>query len=252
MDSRLDTDSKSREQSRVESRLSTSQQQQQQISTHRHSYDPLVRLPNMTNTTRKTTGAHWHWHLSILLWMIWQKTTCVSSSAVSAPETDRRQQALAREQPLAAFRGGSGDRTTATSSRSKLFRRFADDSRMPSLFTRREEEIFDKYAACLAATEGLRRIRDAELLAAKEALKEGSSSAELTKTKTMLEAEKHITAKYVQNSSKILKALGMPVGQFNDLGRVISKDPALKRKVRVGRVSYCLDSLVDEVIPSFS
>lgn len=114
-------------------------------------------------------------------------------------------------------RGGSLDLS------SKLIRRFAETDQMPCLFDP-EETDYDRYAACLAATEGLRRIRDREL---KEELKrqEGKNG--------IGEAEKRITARYVQNSSKVLRVLGMSVKQFNELGRQISQNEKLKEKVRI-------------------
>jgi hypothetical protein len=109
---------------------------------------------------------------------------------------------------------------------SKLFRRLNEDSRMPSLFEK-QEDLYDKYSACLAATEGLRRIRDRDMASEVEALRQGTSKA-----RSVVEAENQITAKYVQNSIKVLRALGMPVGEFNELGRLVAKDPDLKQKVR--------------------
>ena len=107
-------------------------------------------------------------------------------------------------------RGGQIDVQT------KMFRRIHESDQMPCLFGP-EEVDFDRYAACLAATEGLRRIRDTQL------------ADEQSKNP---EAERHITAQYVQNSGKMLKSLGMSVPRFNELGRRISKDEALKEKVR--------------------
>ena len=124
-------------------------------------------------------------------------------------------------------RGGSLD----VNSR-KILRRFTEDSTMPSLFSK-QEDIYDRYAACLAATEGLRRIRDRDMLVEVEAQKRGTSRAT-----SLSEVEKHITARYVQNSIKVLRALGMPVSQFNELGRLIAKDLELKQKVRKIRAHF--------------
>lgn len=92
------------------------------------------------------------------------------------------------------------------------------DDRMPSLFAPQEVH-YDRYAACLAATEGLRRLRDKALA------KEG-------RQRTMNESQERIHAEYVLSSSKVLKAMGMSVTQFNQLGRQIGQDSALKEKVR--------------------
>jgi hypothetical protein len=151
------------------------------------------------------------------LTVLFFKALEVTSSCVSVTDNERSRQ-FRMEKPL---RGGA----SADSVNSKLFRRFSEDSRMPSLFSK-EEDVFDKYAACLAATEGLRRIRDAEMSAEVEAQQQGNS-----RSKSIGEVEKHINAKYIQSSSRVLRAMGMPVSQFNDLGRVVSKDSDMKQKV---------------------
>ena len=92
---------------------------------------------------------------------------------------------------------------------------------MPSLFGP-EEAQFDRYAACLAATEGLRRIRDKKLGVRRFIL----ATDELT------EAQKRVTSEYVLHASKVLEAMGMSVGQFNQLGRQVGSDRDLKEKVR--------------------
>lgn len=110
------------------------------------------------------------------------------------------------------MRGGASKTATIT------------DNRMPSLFGP-EDAQYDRYAACLAATEGLRRLRDKEL-------EEGSSSESLFDDS--LQVTKQVNARYVQNAGKVLKALGMSVSQFNTLGRQISQDSRLKEKVSNG------------------
>lgn len=114
------------------------------------------------------------------------------------------------------IRGGAA---TKTMTEKTLKRLTSEDGAMPSLFGPEESE-YDRYAACLAATEGLRRIRDKDLAQARAKGRTG-------------DAEKHIKAQYVQNSSKVLRALGMSVSQFNELGREIAQDEQLKDKVRV-------------------
>jgi Domain of unknown function (DUF4168) len=94
-------------------------------------------------------------------------------------------------------------------------------SHMPSLFGP-EDAQYDRYAACLAATEGLRKIRDKVI--SKKSKKFGQKEEET-------EDEKRASAQYVVNSEKILQALGMSVGQFNQLGRQVSQDANLKEKV---------------------
>ena len=143
----------------------------------------------------------------------------VASSAVPGVDGNRKPVPARSGNRLLLTRGGSTDTT------SKLFRRFSDVDRMPSLFPK-DEDLYDKYAACLAATEGLRRIRDSDMAAEVEALKKGTSRAT-----SLSEVRSHVTTKYVQNSIKVLRALGMPVGEFNELGRIIATDPELKQKV---------------------
>lgn len=117
------------------------------------------------------------------------------------PSTDRQRGVL---------RGGAN---------TKMIKKYAEIDQMPSLFAPEDDDL-DRYAACLAATEGLRRMRDQQL-------------DEQVRLKGIAEAKQHINAQYVQNSSKVLKALGMSVGQFNALGRRIAQDEPLKQKVRV-------------------
>jgi hypothetical protein len=110
----------------------------------------------------------------------------------------------------------------------KVMKRFADNSRMPSLFTP-EQGVYDKYAACLAATEGLRRLRDQEL--AEEVQRASVENTSTGGSVDVLEAQRHVTAQYVQNAGKVLRALGMSINQFNELGRQIAQDKTLKEKV---------------------
>jgi hypothetical protein len=115
-------------------------------------------------------------------------------------------------------------------------------NRMPSLFLKPEEQYLDKYAACLAATEGLRKLRDSAV---------ASSSSSTTTTTTPIrrairkflpnsgkdmdlqsELYRQACSEYALNSSKVIRALGLTVAQFNQIGRQVSSDPALKEKVR--------------------
>lgn len=101
----------------------------------------------------------------------------------------------------------------------------SEDSHMPCLFSE-EECDYDRYAACLAATEGLRRIRDEEMTALVEANRKEKSDS-------MEDAERLINMKYAQKSAQMLRQMGMPVEKFNALGRVIAKDATLKKKVSI-------------------
>jgi Domain of unknown function (DUF4168) len=102
---------------------------------------------------------------------------------------------------------------------------------MPSLFPP-EETVFDRYAACLAATEGLRRIRDRDLAEEVNLRGFGASSPSSSGGSSIYEAERQINLHYVQNSERVLRALGMSVNQFNDLGKQITQDEKLREKVR--------------------
>jgi Domain of unknown function (DUF4168) len=109
-----------------------------------------------------------------------------------------------------------------------------DDRQLPKLFQDTNDTRFDRYAACLAATEGLRRIRDQALLLQQQ---EQSHNHDNLKTKkNTREAKEWAIAMYVENASKVIEAMGMPVTEFNEIGREVCTDAALKQKVRP--VSY--------------
>jgi hypothetical protein len=123
-----------------------------------------------------------------------------------------------------SVRGGKVDTSPVNP---KLPKRFVDNSRMPSLFTS-EEGVYDKYAACLAATEGLRRLRDQDVA---QEIQRAVAADTTGGSVDVNEAQRHITAQYVQNAGKVLRALGMSINQFNELGRQIAQDKGLKEKV---------------------
>jgi Domain of unknown function (DUF4168) len=187
-------------------------------------------------------------------------TPCIEN-ADDPPPRGRRDHHHRQKEPRSAWlwlgRGGSlqssrssssgGGSPTASSSQSSSassaaatnpFRRQQQqqqgdsESRMPSLFPL-EETVFDRYAACLAATEGLRRIRDRDL--AEEVNLRGfgaSSTPSSSGGSSIYDAERQINLQYVQNSERVLRALGMSVNQFNDLGKQITQDEKLREKVR--------------------
>lgn len=129
--------------------------------------------------------------------------------------------------------------------------------KMPSIFTKDEEKQYDVYSACLAATESLRRIRDAKVKKQK-----GTAVAQEDKSwKSMLksttsgsgsstngpvgeEEYKRACAEYVLNSSKAINALGLSVTQFNQLGREVSKNKSLKEKVMEQAYLYRMASTI--------
>lgn len=115
---------------------------------------------------------------------------------------------------------------------------------MPTLFVKEEEKQYDTYAACLAATESLRRIRDGKIKNKKggtavagednswqSMLKPSDAGSDPKNVNVSKEEYKRACAEYVLNSSKAIKALGLSVTQFNQLGREVSKNNDLKEKV---------------------
>eukprot|EP00545_Synedropsis_sp_CCMP1620_P003665 CAMPEP_0119013210 /NCGR_PEP_ID=MMETSP1176-20130426/8152_1 /TAXON_ID=265551 /ORGANISM="Synedropsis recta cf, Strain CCMP1620" /LENGTH=276 /DNA_ID=CAMNT_0006966275 /DNA_START=28 /DNA_END=858 /DNA_ORIENTATION=+ len=107
-----------------------------------------------------------------------------------------------------------------------------DAEAMPSLFGPEEAE-YDRYAACLAATEGLRRLRDKKL------------GGRLRVRGEPTEAQKRATAEYVMNSSIILETMGMSVSQFNQLGRQVGDSAQLKEKVMEQAYLYRMAATLD-------
>ena len=98
--------------------------------------------------------------------------------------------------------------------------------KLPSLFQSESDTIYDRYAACLAATEGLRRIRDQALQSQQQ-----STNEPLRTKRNIREAKEWATAVYAENASKVIEAMGMTVSQFNSIGKVVCNDATLKQKV---------------------
>ena len=124
---------------------------------------------------------------------------------------------------------------------------------MPTLFVKEEEKQYDTYAACLAATESLRRIRDGKIKNKKggtavagednswqSMLKPSDAGSDPKNVNVSKEEYKRACAEYVLNSSKAIKALGLSVTQFNQLGREVSKNTDLKEKVCISMRNDCL------------
>lgn len=151
---------------------------------------------------------------------------------------------LTQQQAQDLIRGGvleKGDQ--------KVMRRFTSgggvDSRMPSLFGADEAE-YSRFSACLAATEGLRRMRDQSLL-------ERPSSPPGAPNLAALEEEKKIATQYQANSGRVLRAMGMSIDRFNELGREISRDERLKEKVMEQAYLYRMAAMVNlDQIPLMS
>jgi hypothetical protein len=128
---------------------------------------------------------------------------------------------------------------------------------MPTLFVKEEEKQYDTYAACLAATESLRRIRDGKIKNKKggtavagednswqSMLKPSDAGSDPKNVNVSKEEYKRACAEYVLNSSKAIKALGLSVTQFNQLGREVSKNTDLKEKVMEQAYLYRMASTV--------
>mmetsp|Transcript_28329 Transcript_28329/g.32370 ORF Transcript_28329/g.32370 Transcript_28329/m.32370 type:complete len:300 (-) Transcript_28329:22-921(-) len=107
---------------------------------------------------------------------------------------------------------------------------------MPSLFGEGEDR-YDKYAKCLAATEGLRKMRDTKLNSNR---REKSSSSKDEK-------EERIATEYAMHSAKVLESFGMTVKQFNDLGKQVGKSTDLKEKVLEQAYLYRMTFLLDDL-----
>lgn len=120
-------------------------------------------------------------------------------------------------------------------------------TRMPSLFMKPEEYYLDKYAACLAATEGLRKLRDSvtssysrssnPLNAVMGLFSDGSERSKYDSR------YRQACAEFVVNSSKVIRALGLTVAQFNQIGREVSSDPVLKEKVSLVTFSSFINAI---------
>ena len=98
---------------------------------------------------------------------------------------------------------------------------------IPSMFQGESDMIYDRYAACLAATEGLRRIRDQTL----KSPQQNSINDPLLSKRNIREAKERVNTVYAENASKIIEAMGMPVSQFNSIGKIVCNDASLKQKV---------------------
>lgn len=137
---------------------------------------------------------------------------------------------------------------------------------MPSIFRIPTEEKYDRYAAALAVTEGLRRVRDGEIARAKEetitkkswlglgGISSSSSGGKkdiiegnrgkLSQVDSLESAKKRAESAFILQSTKAVKALGMTVTQFNQIGREVVSDPALKERVSEQAYLYRMASAI--------
>lgn len=113
---------------------------------------------------------------------------------------------------------------------------------MPSIFRIPSEEKYDRYSAALAVTEGLRRVRDREITRAEEAKRRKKRNQLSTDWET---AKKRAESAYLLQSTKAVKALGMTAAQFNQIGREVISDPALKDRVSEQAYLYRVASTVN-------
>ncbi len=187
-----------------------------------------------------------------------------SSAALQKQSTSSKDKTLLQTTAITPIMTNEDSTTSSLSSSSPSF------EKMPSIFTP-EESIYDKYSACLSATEGLRRIRDAKidqnkkfrtavnvdaerssgwksLLKSQQPSTQGekkdgdlnagssSNNTGMTSLEQQKEEYKRACAEYVLNSSKVVKALGLSVSQFNQLGREVKRNTLLKEKVRIDTI----------------
>lgn len=124
--------------------------------------------------------------------------------------------------------------TTKTND-SPLWKSFIDSdvyrniySDVPTLFSNNNEVKYDRYAACLAATEGLRRIRDCEITSIrnKRRHKKDDTSCSFTNR-----AEKNIQSQFLKNSKQILDFHGITPRSFASLSKKLMYNEELKQKV---------------------
>jgi Domain of unknown function (DUF4168) len=105
----------------------------------------------------------------------------------------------------------------------------SDSLQIPTLFDE-TGAIYDLYAACLAATEGLRRFREEQIAKASSQLDKSNRYNRSVK-KHVEEVERQASASYVRDASKVVQGMGMSVDEFNDIGRQVQHDSTLKAKV---------------------
>lgn len=108
---------------------------------------------------------------------------------------------------------------------------------MVSLFPP-SEVLYDRYAAAIAATEPLRVARDKQVLGALPAVAKMFSKKETggngfctAKNCDKYPEVKQACMKHVMDSSKVIRALGMTVAQFNDVSRKLGEDELLRERV---------------------
>jgi len=152
-------------------------------------------------------------------------------------------------------RNHADDETMATTTSGEE----VETNKMPTLFSSSRETKYDTYAACLAATEGLRGSRDASIakIKNKSAVQNADSdsswkSSFLSKINNQKvavdendEEYKRACAQYVLQSTKVIRALGLTVGQFNQIGRELGNNDMLKHRVMEQAYLYRVASAIN-------
>ena len=168
-----------------------------------------------------------------------KKTKPAASAAAKAKATTKKGSAAVAPASTAAAstastNPGSGLLTTGS-------------TQMPTLFFTPTEADLDRYAACLAAAEGLRRARDAGVASSRvrralQDIDSGKLDASTSKNKAKDRMMKRwsaderkefdtLRASYALNTAKMVRSLGLSVARFNQLGKVVGSDPVLKERV---------------------
>ncbi len=153
------------------------------------------------------------------------------------------------EDGRAPKRGGGVAAAAAASS-------VATGETMPSIFRIPSEERYDRYAAALSVTEGLRRVRDAEIASSAEGGGRrswlggtGASSSPEEKSdedaSSRAARKKRAEASYLLQRARAIKSLGMTAAQFNQIGREVISDPALRERVSEQAYLYRVASVVN-------
>lgn len=171
------------------------------------------------------------------------------ASAASKAKANTKTRASAKKDLVAASSTAAAAAATAsTNSNPGSGLLTTGSTQMPTLFFTPTEADLDRYSACLAAAEGLRRARDAGATSSrvKRALQD-IDSGKLDATNTSKNKDKErmmkkwsaderkefdtLRASYALNTAKMVRSLGLSVARFNQLGKVVGSDTVLKERV---------------------
>lgn len=170
------------------------------------------------------------------------------ASAASKAKAKPKTRASAKKDSVAASSTATAAAAASTNSNPGSGLLTTGSTQMPTLFFTPTEADLDRYSACLAAAEGLRRARDAGATSSrvKRALQD-IDSGKLDATNTSKNKDKDrmmkkwsanerkefdtLRASYALNTAKMVRSLGLSVARFNQLGKVVGSDPVLKERV---------------------